>query len=158
MTSTRGRRAVTARAAAGIPTLVGMPIGPARKLASRSGLTVGVAIRRDVVGAWGHIVSQYPAAGTSTRPSTRINVIVAGGPDVRVPDVRGRTEGAALRILRSCGLDAGRRSEDRVADSRAGQVVRTRPRAGSLVATGSCVDYVVGHSQWYGGRAVRREA
>jgi serine/threonine-protein kinase len=102
-------------------------------------------------------VAQYPAAGTGTRPGARVSVVVAGGPDVQVPDVRGRTEGAALQILRSIGLDAGRRSEYRTDAAQAGHVMRTRPRAGSTVAMGSCVDYVIGHSPWYGGGAERRD-
>lgn len=60
-----------------------------------------------------------------------------------VPDLVGRGEGEAQRLLRAVGLVRGKRSEEESPD-RAGRIVSQSPAAGSEVPRGSAVDIVVG--------------
>jgi serine/threonine-protein kinase len=71
-------------------------------------------------------------------------IVIGSRPDVIVPDVRGRDEEDALRALADAGLGTARRVMRRSDSVPEGHIVRTRPRAGAEVPTGSRVSYVVG--------------
>jgi len=62
---------------------------------------------------------------------------------VVVPDVSGDDEEVALEKLRLSGLRPGKRSGRASPSHVTGAVVRTLPRAGSLLSRGERVDYVV---------------
>lgn len=67
---------------------------------------------------------------------------VADRPLVLVPDVRMRAEAAAITRIMAADLVPGRRSpRPRPANGRSEVVIRTHPRAGSLVRSGTRVDY-----------------
>jgi serine/threonine-protein kinase len=135
-----------------VPDLVGLPSTDARRLARAHGFSVTVEEHHSSEGLWGRVLSQDPAPGASGAPDSILTLSVGTRPRVPVPDVRGRDEEEALSILREAGLGTARRairSSDRVPE---GCVVRTRPRHGAEVATGSRISYVVASSPREDGR------
>ena len=63
-------------------------------------------------------------------------------PLVRVPDVRLRSEAAAIAVISATGLVPGQRfPRPRPASGRPEVVVRTHPREGTLVRRGARIDY-----------------
>lgn len=126
-----------------VPDLAGLPSTDARRLARAVRLSVTLEERHSSEGLWGRVLEQDPAPGTLRAPDEIVTLTVGTRPRVAVPDIRGRDEDEALSILREAGLGAARRAvrrSDRVPE---GCVVRTRPRAGAQVSTGSQVSYVV---------------
>ena len=86
---------------------------------------------------------QRPAPDTLAGPDGSVIITVGAHPRVAVPDIRGRDEDDALSVLREAGLGADRRAARRSDRVLEGHVVRTRPRAGTEVATGTRISYVV---------------
>jgi eukaryotic-like serine/threonine-protein kinase len=82
----------------------------------------------------GTVLTQSPAGGTVARRGTTVKLTVSGGARVRVvPNVVGRTEADARRILRAAGFPA-RPVERAVADpTQDGRVVEQDPAAGTRV-------------------------
>ena len=139
-----------------VPDLVGLPTTDARRVARAARLSVIVEECHATEESWGRVLEQDPASGASGTPQSLVTLTVGTRPRVPVPDVRGRDEDEALSILREAGLGTARRairSSDRVPE---GCVVRTRPRHGAEVATGSRISYVVAASPREAGRGSRK--
>jgi eukaryotic-like serine/threonine-protein kinase len=82
----------------------------------------------------GTVLTQSPAGGTVAQRGTTVKLTVSGGAKVRVvPNVVGRTEADAQRVLRAAGSLA--RSIDRTATEpgQIGRVVEQDPAAGTRV-------------------------
>ncbi len=62
---------------------------------------------------------------------------------VSVPELSGRTEADALKLLESYGLTGRKTGEKESADAQAGEVCDQSPDAGELVQRGTAVDYQV---------------
>ncbi|WP_084500190.1 Stk1 family PASTA domain-containing Ser/Thr kinase [Brevibacterium album] len=92
----------------------------------------------------GNVVSTDPEAGAQVSEGDRITMLVSTGPDsVEVPDVEGDTESLARQTIGDAGLTAGSNIEEDSPDVPAGQVMETRPAAGTSVARDSNVDLVI---------------
>lgn len=130
-----------------VPDLVGLPSTDARRLARAARLAVTVEDRPSSQGLWGRVLAQDPEPGTLDAPDGIVALTVGARARVPVPDVRGRDEDEALSMLREAGLGAARRATRRSDRVPEGCVVRTRPRAGADVASGSRISYVIAASQ-----------
>lgn len=126
-----------------VPDLVGLPSTDARRLARAARLAATVEERVSSEGLWGRVLEQDPVPGATGAPEGVVTLFVGARPRVPVPDIRGRDEDEALSMLREVGLGADRRAARRSDRVPEGCVVRTRPRAGTEVAIGSHVSYVV---------------
>ncbi|GAA2095384.1 MULTISPECIES: Stk1 family PASTA domain-containing Ser/Thr kinase [Brevibacterium] len=92
----------------------------------------------------GNVVSTDPAAGTQVEEGSDVTMIVSTGPDsIEVPDVEGDTESLARQTLGDAGLTAGSNIEQDSPDIPGGQVMETKPEAGTSVPKGSNVDLVL---------------
>ena len=81
-------------------------------------------------------------------------------PLLRVPDVRLRSEAAAIATIAEAGLVPGQRSpRPRPASGRSEVVIRTSPRAGTLVRRGTRIDYELlpGEPRMPGSSAAHRD-
>lgn len=126
-----------------VPHLVGLASTEARRVARLARLGVTVSERYVGQELWGMVLEQHPKPGASDVPDGVVEITVGARPRVTVPDLRGRAEDEALSMLRAAGLGAGRRvtrRSDRVSE---GHIVRTRPRAGSEVSSGTRISYVI---------------
>jgi hypothetical protein len=121
--------------------LVGLGLARARWLARLAGFSLAIA-DQVVDGPPGRVLAQYPAGGQRSRQGARIQVVLSG-PEVTVPDVRCELETTAHERLRAVGLVVGHRDEEPSDGAAPGSIMRTSPRAGSLVPSGAIVDLVV---------------
>jgi beta-lactam-binding protein with PASTA domain len=125
------------------PDLVGLPSTEARRQARLVRIHTEVVERASHQTLWGRVLEQDPPPGGTLEPDSIVTLTVGARPHVTVPDVRGRDEDEALSMLREAGLGTARRAARRSDRVPEGCVVRTRPRAGADVPTGSRVVYVV---------------
>jgi serine/threonine-protein kinase len=96
----------------------------------------------------GNVVETDPTAGSQVSEGDRVTMMVSTGPDsVEVPDVEGDTESLARQKIGDAGLTAGSNIEENSPDVPAGEVMETRPGAGTEVARDSNVDLVLSSGQ-----------
>ena len=83
-------------------------------------------------------------------------LLLTGGPEAVVPEVRGSSEDDAVERLAAAGLVVERLGADRSDGPPAGCVLRTKPPAGAVVAVGATVGYVVASPLWPASEALAR--
>ncbi|NMR20449.1 Stk1 family PASTA domain-containing Ser/Thr kinase [Cellulomonas fimi] len=88
-----------------------------------------------------------PAGGKEVDVGTPVKVFVSSGPNqVVVPEVTGRSQDEARRLIEEAKLDPGNVTSENV-PANAGDVVRTDPPAGTSVAAGTTVAIFVASGQ-----------
>jgi serine/threonine-protein kinase len=91
----------------------------------------------------GDVASSTPKAGSIVKPGTVVDIVISKGPEpVPVPDVEGRKSALAKMALTEVGLkaDVTQKFSEKVKD---GIVISIRPRAGTIVDSGSSVALIV---------------
>jgi hypothetical protein len=123
-----------------VPQLRGKSLDDARAALQAAGLTVtvqgvNVNIERNVV------ASQSPDVGTTLPPGGTV-VIRVGTGNVEVPEVGGRTQQQATRLLQDNGfrVSVRERRDPRVPF---GAAIDTKPAAGAVVARGAEVELTI---------------
>ena len=127
-----------------VPAVKGLTQQAAADAITAANLALG-AIREayDTKAEVGTIVSTAPKAGASVKPGTPVDLVVSKGPEpVPVPDIAGRKLAAAKDALGSVGLkaDVTQKFSEEVKD---GVVISVKPKAGTIVDSGSRVALVV---------------
>ena len=91
----------------------------------------------------GRVIEQDPPAGTQAEEGSLVTITVSLGPGVSaVPDVRGKTEKAAVAALRKAGFEV--RSQSVFSTGvKEGRVVRSSPPVGTRIAKGDEVTLLV---------------
>ena len=128
-----------------VPDLTDQPEADALTALDDAGLVAGDRSEAydDTIAA-GNVLSTDPAAGSEVAPGSAVAYVVSLGVEqVAVPDLTDQPEADALTALDDAGLVAGDRSEAYDDTIAAGNVLSTDPAAGSEVAPGSAVAYVV---------------
>lgn len=127
-----------------VPSVKGLTQAQAEAAITEANLAVGqVTEDFDDRVDLGAVVSTSPRIGSPQKPGTPIDLIVSKGPrPVPVPDVAGLRQGAARDTLTAAGLKVSvtERFSERVVD---GVVISVRPKAGTIVDSGSRVELVV---------------
>lgn len=132
-------------AKAAVPALAGQLLAAAQKALTDAGLKPGAVteVPNPAVPV-GAVIATEPPSGTQLRKGESVALQVSkGGEQVQVPNVRGRSLGAARKMLETAGLVVGdirKTSDDNAAD---GAVLRQEPAAGTSVAKGAKVDLTV---------------
>jgi eukaryotic-like serine/threonine-protein kinase len=129
-----------------VPSVIDLPVTEAQTAIEGVGLVMVVSpdAVTDPEKAPGTVVSQDPEADTEVPLGSQVVVQVVTGPgDVPVPVLVGQAEPAAIALLIQDGLTPGTASEDFSATVPEGQIISQDPRAGTIVAAGTAVDYVV---------------
>lgn len=110
-----------------------------------AGFVVGaVAYEASGVIIVGNIIRQSPAAGTTALLGTAVNVVVSSGlPPLTVPDIYGLSEADAILALTNLGLVVGAVSSAPSQFVPPGTVQLQNPSAGTPVAVGSIVSFVL---------------
>src|SRR5699024_2502227 len=112
------------------------------------GLVVGREEQADDEIDEGNVVETDPASGTQVTEGERITMFVSTGPDsIAVPEVEGDTEPLARQKIGDAGLTAGSNIEENSPDVPGGEVMETRPGAGTEVPRDSTVDLVLSSGQ-----------
>jgi serine/threonine-protein kinase len=127
-----------------VPNFVGQTLDQATQLADATGLKLLPTFVKSNDQPEGTITTQDPASDAKVDPGSTIKITVVSGQDlVAVPDVRNMKESDALKAIVTAGLTAGTSTEAFDPAVPAGAVVSTSPPAGTQVARGSTIDYVL---------------
>ena len=117
-----------------VPQVTGFPQALARTELTGLDLTVRVGhARNSNTVAAGHVVATSPAAGSKVKNHGTITLFLSLGPvKVKVPQVSGQAEAAAVSALRAAGLKVATPVLTPSATIPAGTVIGTSPPGGSL--------------------------
>lgn len=117
-----------------VPDVLGLQVDEARERLRNVGLSVAETVPvPDADEAEGRIVAQSPLAGQALRPGAGLRLAVSAGPPrLRVPNLLGFEEAAAVAILERAGFHVERSRE--IAEEPAGRVARVQPAPGSELA------------------------
>ncbi|HPU97499.1 MAG TPA: PASTA domain-containing protein, partial [Candidatus Hydrogenedentes bacterium] len=126
-----------------VPDLTGLSESVARSQVAGASLTVGTVTARchDTVPA-GYVIAQTPSGGTAVPAESTVNLVVSTGP-CAVPDLRGKTEGAARSAILAAGLAVGATTYQCSDTVPQGNVIAQSPAAGAIVLYGSVVTLTV---------------
>lgn len=93
----------------------------------------------------GTVMKQSPGAGKEVVPGdTTVTLVISKGQsEFTLESLKGKSVSEAQEYLKEQGLNQGDTSEEYSEDIPEGQVIRTSPEAGSKVAVGSTVSFVV---------------
>jgi eukaryotic-like serine/threonine-protein kinase len=128
-----------------VPNVVGMNEGDATAALQGAGFTVNRAEASSNDQPPGIVISQDPAAGTQAAPNSQVTITVSTGPaQGTVPDVVGREEDAAVRLLENAGFNVEVVDEGTVDPSQDGRVLTQNPPGNSPAEVDSTVTIVVG--------------
>jgi len=117
-----------------VPDVLGLQVDEARERLRNVGLSVAETVPvPDADENEGRIVAQSPLAGQALRPGAGLRLAVSAGPPrLRVPNLLGFEESAAVAILERAGFHVERSRE--IAEEPAGRVARVQPAPGSELA------------------------
>jgi hypothetical protein len=87
-----------------VPDLVGLYVDEARAALTHQQLRLGSVTERDSEQPTRTVLVQRPAAGVVAAPDVAVDVVLATGLTVRIPDIVGRGVSEALYLLRDAGL------------------------------------------------------
>ncbi|WP_193070942.1 Stk1 family PASTA domain-containing Ser/Thr kinase [Brevibacterium sp. FME37] len=92
----------------------------------------------------GKAIKTDPAGGQRVEEDSVVKLIISSGPkSVKVPDVSGKSEEDARKVLNDAKLQAGTHISENSPDVEKGVVIETKPGNGSKVDVDSNVDLVV---------------
>jgi serine/threonine-protein kinase len=128
---------------AGVPDVLGLSGASARRRLERAGFRVRTRRVASADVEAGNVVRTSPPGGTRITRGSRVTLVVSRGPEqVAVPDLSGRSLGAAQQALGALGLTANVERRES-ADAEADTVLDQTPGAGATVAAGTAVTLVV---------------
>ena len=128
-----------------VPDVVGRTEDAARAALEDAGFSVGVRRRESADEEPGTVLAQAPGSGDKARNGSRVTITVAEQPaKVGVPNVEGRSESAARRILERRGFDVTVRETAVTSPGEDGIVQDQSPGAGGEIDRGSRVTIMVG--------------
>ena len=131
-----------------VPNVVGQTQSAATSALTGAGLTVGaVTMQSSSTVAAGSVISESPTAGTRVASGSAVTLVVSTGSpgpaQVTVPNVVGQTQAAATSAITGAGLTMGAVTQQSSSTVASGSVISESPTAGTMVASGSAVSFVV---------------
>lgn len=126
-----------------VPDVTGKSVAIARQEIESAGLKVGRITDEESTQEPGTIIRTDPAANTSKREGSVINLVRAVDKAVAVPDVTGQDSETAKALLQEAGFEIGTVTEEYHDSVEAGQVISTSPGANTSKKIGSKIDIVV---------------
>jgi eukaryotic-like serine/threonine-protein kinase len=129
-----------------VPNLSGLTKAEAVDELTAAGLALGEQTQKaDANMPPGRVLDQSPAANNRVEKGSRVDLVIAKAPApkaVKVPEVVGKSQDEAERLLRDAGLEADveRRTDP---DSEPGEVFDSNPKPGSEVDEGATVTLIV---------------
>ncbi|HKW03564.1 MAG TPA: PASTA domain-containing protein [Vicinamibacterales bacterium] len=119
-----------------VPDLVGdMRKNALKEITSRH-FTVGQVRQQASCEDIDKVIGQDPPKNAQVPDQTPIHLVVAAPGDIRVPDLRGRSQPEAQRILRDAGLVVSQTRTMETDQVKPGEVVRVDPKPGTMLAKG----------------------
>jgi serine/threonine-protein kinase len=127
-----------------MPDVTGQSETDARAALEALGLTVTSQQQPSGNTPAGTVLAQSPAKGTKLTKGATVTLTVAKEPDVKVPDVVGKTESDAVNAISDAGLSPTTTSKDVTTPDQDGIVLSQKPGAGGKAKKGDRVVIVVG--------------
>ncbi len=132
-----------------VPDVTGLSEGAAGIVVLGANLSVGeITVQPNVDTPAGDVISQNPPAGTLVAQTTPVDLLVSLGPDpVPMPNIVGLTEAQAVTVVTNSGAAVGvitRRFDNNIPQD---QVISQATPAGTIVALGTLLDFVVSLGQ-----------
>lgn len=117
-----------------VPDVVGQSLSQARQAIRSARLSIGAIYHQDNEQVKDTVLQQTPEAGTEVAAKTRVNLRVASGATVQIPDIVGNTVMEGLLALSKAGL----KSIPKIVmftdkDQLDNHIVQVTPKSGSLV-------------------------
>ncbi len=132
------------RSMVAVPSVVGQTQSQAQSVLESVGLRLGQVSEEPTLGvAPGTVVSQTPAAESTAKKDSAVDVVVATMPSAKVPNVVGQIQSNAITLLAEEGLRTGTVEYVYDANVPAGNVTAQSPPADEQVAVGSAVNLTV---------------
>ncbi len=125
-----------------VPDVVGRDERAALEILEAGELEGRVAERRESERPPGTVVAQLPRPGNNVAPGSIVELVAAIPRTVRVPDLRGRPEERARRLLEAAELRAGTVTAEESRDPTGSVLAQSIP-AGDIVELGAMIDFVV---------------
>jgi len=124
-----------------VPDVTGLTLDEARGTLSDVGLELGDLSSGEAAAGTpeGTVIGQTPAAGEEVDEGSMVDLVVAGAPDVVMPDLFGLSQADAEAAVGAAGLVVERVLSIYSNDVPAGQVADQTPAAGTTVPGGSMV-------------------
>lgn len=126
-----------------VPDVTGKSVAIARQEIESAGLKVGRITDEESTQEVGTIIRTDPAANTSKREGSVINLVRAVDKAVAVPDVTNQALETATSLLQEAGFEIGNVTEEHHDSVEAGLVISTSPGANTSKKVGSKIDIVV---------------
>ena len=127
-----------------VPDVTGQTVETATANIEASGLVVGtITEEASSEVEEGTVLRTDPAANTSKREGSKVNIIIAMKEVVQVPNVVGKELATAKAELEAAGFTIGTVTEENSDQQAAGLVISTNPVADSSKAKGSTINIVV---------------
>ncbi len=129
-----------------IPDVSGMTVEKATEALEDAGFEVDTTIEEEYSEdiEEGYVIGTDPEAGTKAKAGSTVTLIVSlGYEETEVPDLEGKTAEEAKKLLAEAGLVAEAGDQEESDEVEKGYIIRTEPEAGTTVAKGSTVIYIV---------------
>ena len=127
-----------------VPDVKGQTVEAASANIESAGLVVGtITEEASSEVEEGTVLRTDPAANTSKREGSKVNIIIAMKEVVQVPNVVGKELATAKAELEAAGFTIGTVTEENSDQQAAGLVISTNPAANSSKAKGSTINIVV---------------
>jgi serine/threonine-protein kinase len=123
-----------------LPDVVGQSKDDAAAQLRGEGLRV-VLTPRDLDDPKDQVVEMQPPGGTEVADGSKVTLFWSDGPEL-VPDVVGRTEAEATRLIERAGFEVSRVT-DATTEAEKGEVLQQSPKGGQSLDEGSTVTIVV---------------
>ena len=123
-----------------VPDVRNKPLTEAQSILTQAGLLFATTQQSSPTVPAETVIDQTPAANTKAAANSTVNLIVSSGlAQVQIPDESGHDPTVASNDLGNLGLLVSKTVQEASGTIASGQVTRTDPSAGSLVAKGSSV-------------------
>jgi serine/threonine-protein kinase len=132
-----------------VPDVRGLKFEEGVKRLSEAGFKVDKIIRvTDKLKPAGSIIAQNPAAPQQVAANCMVSLLVSsggssGGAFVSVPDLKGQGVDVVAQVLEQIGLTVGSKTETPSAEVPAGTVLRTDPKNGANVPSGTLINLTI---------------
>lgn len=131
-----------------VPNVVSLTQADADKALAAAGFAIGTVKQEasDTV-PQGHVISQDPKAFASAASGTKVNLVISSGKaapqDVKVPDLKGKTQADAEKALADAKLVGVASNPEESTEVAPGQVFKQSVAAGTTVKEGTRVAFTV---------------
>jgi beta-lactam-binding protein with PASTA domain len=126
--------------AAPVPEVAGMNRRDAERALEEAGFAAGTVTQRSSETPRGTVIETSPAGGASAIVPGPVALVLSSGPAaVSLPDVTGRSYGAARNVLEGLGFTVTGLGLDSASTAPAGTVISQNPAGGRTVPSGSTI-------------------